>query len=321
MESLEALRDRYPETVGFLASALEGERLHHAYLLVTTSRRAGTTVADALTLRLVCAHPTGAAHCGSCSGCQKVAAQTHPDVFYLAPNEKGVIPIDAVRSMTPRLALRASEAQTKVVRIGEADRMNIAAQNALLKTLEEPPGRTCFILTAARPRSLLLTVRSRCQRLGLAPDRGELMVQNLTEAGIDAPLAKVLAPLTSGDVGHAQTLLEQGAAEILEQLDRVLERPENTSLALRTASELGATKEHAGIATQLLEVRVRDALAEAHRAPGTTTQLKSTQRQHLVDTLQRLRRMENRNLNKTLALEALFLGLADKTDESQEPQR
>ncbi|MEO1172478.1 MAG: hypothetical protein AAFX94_10575, partial [Myxococcota bacterium] len=258
LTDLEAVHGR---AVRAIRHAFEHDRLHHAYILGSPDRGESRRIAEEIGQTLVCTQRRGIDACGVCAGCRTYISGNHADVFTLEPNEKNVIPIEPVRALTARLALKSSAGNSKVVRIFDADRMNAAAQNALLKTLEEPSGDTCFLLTAARPRSLLITVRSRCQKLQLGATDWQSAAARLVDGGVDATLARDLAPIVGADLGRAQSLEEAGAAEIIEKLDAVLAKPENTALALETAKDLGANRDRADVALAVLEVRVRDAYA------------------------------------------------------------
>ena len=127
--------------------------------------------------------------CGACRPCLKIAHGTHPDVFVLAEERVMVRPaagsrragrtpskeivVDQVRDLIDhRLAMRRFEGRRRVVIVDPADAMNAQAQNALLKTLEEPPDDTTLVLVSASPDALLPTVRARCLRVGLRAAAG-----------------------------------------------------------------------------------------------------------------------------------------------------
>src|SRR5579862_3021723 len=106
--------------------------------------------------------------CGTCKACVRIARGVHPDVIVVEPGDNGSIKIDQIRDVNDRVGYRPFEGRRRVVIVDEADALVPAAQNALLKTLEEPPPSSIFILVTARPDSLLPTVKSRCIRLWFA---------------------------------------------------------------------------------------------------------------------------------------------------------
>jgi DNA polymerase-3 subunit delta' len=103
--------------------------------------------------------------CGECAHCRKIERGVHPDVMMIAPGDSSAIKIDQIRDAVDRAGYRPFEGRRRVVIVDEADAIVAAAQNALLKTLEEPPASSLFVLVTARPDALLPTVRSRCIRL------------------------------------------------------------------------------------------------------------------------------------------------------------
>lgn len=133
----------------------------------------------------------GGRACGRCRSCLQLQAGTHPNLKWLSPlvdpkteKRKRDISIDQVRALSESLSLSAHYGQARVAVIEPADAMNLAATNALLKTIEEPPQGVILCLVTERPMSLLPTLRSRCQKLRMpAPDR-EAAAAWLTGAGM-----------------------------------------------------------------------------------------------------------------------------------------
>ena len=159
-----------------LTTLLDANRLPHAMLFLGPPGVGKALVAQRLAARLACTEP--GAPCGACAGCVQVVAGSHPDLRSIgAPTAGGrregrtkkEIGIDQARDLKRFVALQAIAAPRKVAIIDDADRLSIAAQNALLKTLEEPPGQALLILVTASPGALLTTVRSRCQRIAFQP--------------------------------------------------------------------------------------------------------------------------------------------------------
>lgn len=143
-----------------------GHRLAHAYLLSGSDREGRQVLARTLAQALVC---TGRdAPCGVCAHCKKVLAGIHPDVNTLTPEEgKREIRVDQIRALRTDAYVRPNESSRKVYLIDPACAMNPAAQNALLKVLEEGPAYAAFLLLAETPGALLPTVRSRCEHIAL----------------------------------------------------------------------------------------------------------------------------------------------------------
>ncbi|HVF52137.1 MAG TPA: DNA polymerase III subunit delta' [Actinomycetota bacterium] len=188
-----------------LGKALEHDELSHALLFLgpegAGKRVAAVAIAAALTCR---AKPLQG--CGECQTCARVARGTHPDVHHIAP-EGAFIRVETVREGVIQQAARSPfEAAVKVFIIEDADRMNISAQNALLKTLEEPPSDTTFILLSTREDELLETVRSRARtiRFEAVPERR--ITALLVDEGVEDGLALAAARMSGGSYLRARAL-------------------------------------------------------------------------------------------------------------------
>src|SRR5690606_4245154 len=161
----------------------EGESLAHALLLAGSPGAGKRRTAEALAQGLLCETPRtgreGGLACGACSGCRWFEAGNHPDFRLVSLLEKDgklawEISIDQVRQLEDFAGLSAFRDGARVVLVDPAETLSVPAANALLKLLEEPGGRTWFLLVTHRPDSLPATVRSRCRRVAVpAPDGAE----------------------------------------------------------------------------------------------------------------------------------------------------
>jgi len=175
-------------------------------------------VAVALAQALNCTSPTRGDGfdldaCGRCAACQRIERLVHPDVLVIEPGDSGTIKIDQVRDVIERAGYRPFEGRRRVVIFDEADALVPAAQNALLKTLEEPPPASIFLLITARPDALLPTVRSRCPVLRFGPLSEDEVAQALIAAGKSGAEARALASTADGSVGRA---LASDAEDVLD---------------------------------------------------------------------------------------------------------
>ncbi|RMH19630.1 MAG: DNA polymerase III subunit delta' [Gammaproteobacteria bacterium] len=167
----------------------EKDRLPHAILLKGRSGIGKHLLARQFSQWLHCEHPGGDSSCGQCVSCHQFAAGSHPDFLEITPEEdKRVISIDQVRQIGEFLSLSSVQQKQRIVTIFPADCMNVAAMNALLKTLEEPPGNALLILVTNRPGYLAATVRSRCQMMTCpapSPNQGIDWLKKNTDAEED----------------------------------------------------------------------------------------------------------------------------------------
>lgn len=174
-----------------LAARAGEERLPHALLLTGPDGVGKERFAMEFARFLLCSAPHAGAPCGGCRGCRLFDAGTHPDYHRLGlVDDARVIKVDQVRELGAALGMTAQERGRKVALIAPADRMNASAANALLKTLEEPPGDAVLLLVSARAAALPATIRSRCQRVTLQAPSRETALAWWGEAGHGAGAAK-----------------------------------------------------------------------------------------------------------------------------------
>ncbi len=209
-----------------LTRSISSGRVAHAYLFDGISGCGRRTTAIALLQALFCKTPVNGDSCGSCNSCRKIEAGNHPDLQFLAPlPDKRDISIDQVRELQQMLSLRPYEAGRKGCIIEPAERMSIGASNALLKTLEEPPGNAVMILLTNQSDILLSTIRSRCQHLRFSPLNEVSVATILKGQGIADNEAAMLAPLSEGSLENAflsdVDAAESRRTELLEILSSV----------------------------------------------------------------------------------------------------
>jgi DNA polymerase-3 subunit delta' len=141
--------------------------------------------------------------CGVCVACTRIGRGVHSDVLTVEPGDSGSIKIDQVRDIIDRAGYRPFEGRCRVVIIDGADALVPAAQNALLKTLEEPPSLSIFILVTAQPDLLLPTVRSRCPRLRFGALATDDIVAALVDRGRSDQEARAIAATADGSLQRA----------------------------------------------------------------------------------------------------------------------
>lgn len=153
-----------------ILSQHQAQRGHHALLIQALPGMGDDALIWGISRWLMCKRPDGLKSCGECHSCQLMLAGTHPDWYRLdAEKGKSSLGIDAVRSVTEKLYHHAQQGGAKVVWLPDAGQLTEAAANALLKTLEEPPKNTWFLLSSREPSRLLPTLRSRCLLWHVAP--------------------------------------------------------------------------------------------------------------------------------------------------------
>ena len=184
--------------------------------------------------------------CGHCTVCRRVARGVHADVLMIEPGDSGSIKVDQVRGAIERSAYRPFEGRRRAVIVDEADAMEAPAQNALLKTLEEPPAASTFVLVTARPDLLLPTVRSRCQRVRFAPlspaDIAQVLIRDHGFAEHDAHAAAALADGSLARALEGDTDVYAEAREAAVSMLGTVAHASNPVQRLAAARALGRDK-------------------------------------------------------------------------------
>jgi hypothetical protein len=223
---------------------------------------------------VLCTERTGGSGvgCGSCGACHRFDRDLHPDFHLLAPEKNRVsIGVDAVESLQQRLALKPVEGSAKAALVPSAEALTLQAQNALLKTLEEPPPRTALLLTAAAPRALLATVLSRCAVLRLPPPPPEEVLSEAVRLGGSEGTGAVLVASAAGDPAILEEAAAEGVAAAAPSLARAFSPGRGGRDPLEGVGEAAAWVRGRGgrLADQRRRLRMALRLLLAlHRGPG-----------------------------------------------------
>lgn len=322
---LSGLAGEQPRAVRLLAAAYGHGRLPHGLLILGGPSTPRREVATFWVQRLVCQVPgdgrgiEAADACGSCADCVRWARGEHARVARCVGNERGSISVTQIRAACRALALRPADGGRAVLWIDDADGMAPPAQNALLKTLEEPPGDAVILLTAALRQKILPTIFSRVQTIQLTGPPVHTAIAALRQGGIDLPYAAYLAPYVGTDVAAAEAALAQDFPHVVERVHAALVMGIAHPQLLAICQELGAKGPKFDLTLVVLEVLLRDASAlqagaDAAQAtlPGTQGMLATLPSARLaaaIDALMRLRDRLHLNINRVQALEGLLLTL------------
>ncbi|MFQ5673675.1 MAG: DNA polymerase III subunit delta' [Nitrospinales bacterium] len=218
--------------IDILRKSLENGTPAHAYLFYGRESVGKKQTAIALAKALNCTESPVADACGQCISCRKIENGIHPDFFLLEPVKssasarEGAIRIDEIRNLQKKLNYLPHEGATKVAVIDSAEKMNVQAANAFLKTLEEPPRATLLILITPNFHQLLPTIISRCQAIAFQPLPPEAVKQILARhEEIDPAERAPRAARCRGQINRALEenllLAGQNREELLELIETV----------------------------------------------------------------------------------------------------
>lgn len=191
--------------VNLLQGHLHQQRLRHAYLFCGPTGVGRRTLALRFAQALNCpAAPEAGQPCGTCRTCRQIAQMAHPDLFPVQTEGGGMLKVEQVRALQHDLQLAPYESPYRVALLLNLERATPSAQNALLKTLEEPPAHVILLITAEAPEALLPTIVSRCEVLRLRPlPIADLEAMLCTLQGLPPEYARELAHLAGGRPGLA----------------------------------------------------------------------------------------------------------------------
>ncbi len=299
------------QALGQLRAALTGARPHHAYLFEGPEGVGKGTAALALAQALNCLRRPSEG-CAGCDACLKIRDGLHPDVisFEVLP-EKGQA--ERVRGLLPSLAFAPHEGRARVVVIDPADGLNTTSANVLLKTLEEPPPSTHFVLVSSVATQLLETIRSRCQRVrfrALATE--EIAPWLVAHQELSPAAAQSAAELSGGSLGRALALAESDdLSERSRRVDALLVAVGGSDVQrLEAAAEWTGEREESTAALELLWLKLRDVLWRAEGLAGEPLAQSPRNLMLGLRATEEARQAIEGFVNPQLAMEHLLLRLA-----------
>ncbi len=313
----------HEKAISILKSTMAGDRIAHAYLFHGPEGVGKRTTASVFARALNC--DAEDPPCDACASCRKAEHKNHPNIITIRA-EGQFIKIAAIKELQARMAFRPGEGK-RVFILEEADRMNAAAANALLKILEEPSSGNVLLLATARSHALPMTILSRCQHLRFAPLPREEVARFLREKeGMEAATAEVLAAASGGSIGRA---IEMNREEYIAMRNGILEHlaqdnPADLLKRLAFAGRFGTEREEILERLRILRSGYRDGLVL--RETGAKESLVFGDRAGVIEAIaERLSGRDllhniaavsaamsaiTQNANKPLTLEAMLIKLA-----------
>lgn len=202
-----------------LQRAIELNKVSHAYIIHGERNSGKEFIAKIFSMALQCENRKGCEPCQKCHSCKQALSGNHPDIIFVSHEKPNVIGVDDIRSqINADVAIKPYHGPKKIYIMNESEKMTVQAQNALLKTLEEPPEYAVILLLTSNMESLLPTILSRCVVLNMKPVRENEIKQFLMQQ-MEIPdyKADICVAFARGNVGKARLLAKS------EEFDKVKE--------------------------------------------------------------------------------------------------
>ena len=220
----------HEQIIEHLQNAIKTDKVSHAYILDGPDMSGKKMIADAFSMTLEC-EKKGTEPCMECHSCKQALGKNQPDIIYLQHEKTNTISVDDIRSQINNdIGVKPYSSPYKVYIVDEAEKMNVQAQNALLKTIEEPPAYAVILLLTNNAEIFLPTILSRCVRLSLKAVPDEKIKAYLME-NYEVPdyKADVCVAFAQGNVGKAIELAESedfneiknSALQLIKRLDDI----------------------------------------------------------------------------------------------------
>ena len=313
-----------------LKTAIESKKVSHAYIITGEKYSGKEFIAKIFAAALLC-EDSNEVPCGRCSDCVRAFSGNHPDIIRVTHEKPGVISVDDIRNqVTNNVLIKPYEGKRKIYIINEAEKMNPQAQNALLKTLEEPPEYVVIILLSTGLEELLSTVQSRCLVLNMRPVRDKEVKKYLMDSELIPDYrADVCVAFARGNIGKAKLLAKnEDFDNIREDAIHLLKNIKDMEInelaqAVKKAQEY---KVEIGDYLDIIMVWYRDVLLfkATHDANNLifkeeiqyirkVADLSSYENiQDIIDALEKAKSRLKANVSFDLTMELLFLTMKEK---------
>ncbi len=313
-----------------LKAAIRSNKVSHAYIINGEKASGKEFIAGIFAQTLQC-EKGGDEPCGECHSCKQAATKNHPDIRYVTHEKPASIGVDDIRDqVSDDVSIKPYSGPYKIYIISEAEKMTAQAQNAILKTLEEPPAYVVIMLLTTNSGSFLQTIRSRCIELDMKPVPSPVLKEYLMrEYEIPDYKADVCVAFAQGNVGKARematsddfTAVQNATLNLVKSV-----REMDLSDAVAGIKAMSEYKVDPGDYLDIISIWYRDVLL--FKATGETDQLvfreelstirRVAQRssyegiEEVLEALKKARLRLSANVNFELTMELLFLTIQEK---------
>ena len=215
-------------------TAITTKKISHAYILSGEPGTGRNALADNFALTLLCESQTEAP-CLCCHSCKQALSGNHPDIIHITHEKPASIGVDDIRDqLNNTISIRPFSSQYKIYIVGEAEKMTIQAQNALLKTIEDPPSYAVIILITTNPDAFLPTILSRCVQLKLRPlDDTTICNYLISQLSVPETKAEMYAAFARGNIGKAVRIAQsEDFQHFYEELIQILKNIRSMDISM-----------------------------------------------------------------------------------------
>lgn len=319
----------HEQTILHMKHAIEMDKVSHAYIISGEKGSGKKLLADLFAQTLQC-EKKGTDPCMECRSCKQTVSRNQPDIIYVTHEKPNTISVEDIRTqINGNIMIKPYNSPYKVYLVDEAEKLSVQAQNALLKTIEEPPAYAVILLLTTNAGMLLQTIRSRCVILELKPVSSPMVKKYLMEQ-IEAPEyhADICTAFAQGNVGKAKRLaLSDSFSEMLEHalhLVKYIHEMEVSDM-IADLKRISTYKMEIDDYLDLLTVWYRDALMfKATRDADSlifSHELTSIQEkaqkssyeglERIIKSLEKAKIRLNANVNFDMAMELLLLNMKE----------
>ena len=317
----------HQEIITHLQNAISMNKVSHAYLFGGESGSGKKMMASLFAMTLQC-EKHGVEPCMECASCKKAQNKNHPDIIYVTHEKPNTISIDEIREqLINDVMIKPYSSPYKIYVIDEAQKLTLQAQNALLKTIEEPPAYAVILLLADNPDALLPTILSRLMRASSTSSRSSRWEPPMSSPMPDYQ-AEVDASLAQGNIGKAERIARSPEyEETLEQALRIVKYVDSMPLheIMETIKKLTAEKDNIDDYFDIFSLWFRDVLLfkatkevdalvfkqelNGIRARANKSSYEGLEK--IIESIQKARTRLNANVNFDLTMELMFLTMKE----------
>ena len=299
--------------------AIAVHKVSHAYILAGEAGMGRKSLANAFALTLLC-EKGQTEPCLECHACKQVLSGNHPDLIYVTHEKPASIGVDDIREqINDTIQIRPYSANYKIYIVDEAEKMTVQAQNALLKTIEEPPAYAVIMLLTTNPDGFLPTILSRCVQLKLKPLPDSIIRSYLTEKmGVSESKSELYAAFARGNLGKAKrqvlNILKNVRQMDISQLLDAIKRLKDENMDLHECLDIMQVWYRDGLMFKVTkDANLLIFKDEFSAMNEMSTQIGYDGFENILNAIDKARIRLDANVNMELALELMFLAMKENS--------